>query len=412
MTYDLSLNNIVPATSAFNVQVNSVSRTVNTVAIIGGKVQLILANAVTYGDIVTVTYTKPATNPLQTVSGGEAASISAQPVINNCVLTLINSPPVIVVDYKTNSYSGFVGEIDAIKSYDSDNDPLTFEWTSPEDVEVSSIYGTGIQFLAPVVQESEIINFSLKVSDGKTSQIQLFPINILPYKPELQIAKYLNIEASSFERPNYPNLIADNNLETKWLANGDNQWVIFELEKPFKVSHVDISFLSGQHRFSYFDIYASTDTLLWESILLNSASCSFSGNLQVFDFPDVKSGTEYSYIKLVGQGNSEDTWNAFSEFKIFGKAHRDEANITIYPNPAHEYIDISIEYPSNVTLKDSPLLSYAIRVYNISGVLVSEIPLESGILKINYPINLRPGIYIVEMISNKLIAAVQKLIIN
>jgi hypothetical protein len=325
---------------------------------------------------------------------------------------LSNSPPVIVVDYKTSSYSGFVGEIDAIKSYDIDNDPLTFEWTSPENVDVSSIYGPKIQFLAPVVQESEIIKFSLKISDGTTSRTQTIPINILPYKPELQSAKISNIEASSFESPNYPNLIADNNPQTKWLANGDNQWIIFKLEEPFRVSHVDISFLSGQRRFSYFDIYASNDTLLWEPILRNSASCSFSGNLQVFGIPEVKSGEEYSYIKLVGQGNSEDTWNAFSEFKIFGKAHAEEANITILPNPAHEYINISIEYPSNVTIKDSPILSYSIRIFNISGVLVSETPLESGILNIHYPINLSPGIYIVQMISNNLIAAVQKLIVN
>jgi uncharacterized repeat protein (TIGR02059 family) len=412
MTYSISLANIVPATSAFNVQVNSVSRTVIAVAIIGGKVQLILANPVMYGDIVTVTYTKPATNPLQTALGGEAASISAQPVTNNIVLTLNNSAPVIVVDYKTNSYSGFVGEIDAIKSYDIDNDPLTFEWTSPADVDVSSLYDRKIQFLAPVVQESEIINFSLKVSDGATSQTQTIPINILPYKPELQIAKISNIEASSYEKPYYPNLIADNNLESKWLANGDNQWVIFELEKPFRVSHVDITFLSGQRRFSYFDIYASNDTLLWEPILSNAASCSFSGNLQVFDFPEVKAETEYSYVKLVGQGNSEDTWNAFSEFKIFGTEHAEEVNITIHPNPAHEYFDISIEYPSNVTIKDAPILSYTIRIFSISGVLVSETPLESGILNVHYPINLNPGIYIVQMISNNLIVAAQKLIVN
>ena len=83
ITYSLTLANIVPAVSAFTVIVNSVARTVNAVTISGTKVQLTLASAVAYGDIVTVAYTKPGSNPLQTVSGGQASTISAQTVTNN-----------------------------------------------------------------------------------------------------------------------------------------------------------------------------------------------------------------------------------------------------------------------------------------------------------------------------------------
>ena len=85
ISYDLSLANIVPPVSAFNVQVNSVGRTVSSIAIVGGKVQLTLASAVVYGDVVTVAYVKPATNPLQTASGGVAASFSSKSVNNNCI---------------------------------------------------------------------------------------------------------------------------------------------------------------------------------------------------------------------------------------------------------------------------------------------------------------------------------------
>ena len=59
MTYNLTLANVVPAASAFSVRVNSTARTVNTVAISGTKVQLTLASPVVYGDVVTVSYTKP-----------------------------------------------------------------------------------------------------------------------------------------------------------------------------------------------------------------------------------------------------------------------------------------------------------------------------------------------------------------
>ena len=86
MTYDLNLNNlVVPSASAFAVRVNSIVKTVNTVVISGSKVQLTLASAIKFGDIVTVSYTKPASNPLQTVTGEQAISISAQSIINNLI---------------------------------------------------------------------------------------------------------------------------------------------------------------------------------------------------------------------------------------------------------------------------------------------------------------------------------------
>ncbi len=83
MTYNLTLANVVPATSAFTVLVNGVARTVNSVAISTTNVNLTLASAVVYGDVVTVAYTKPGSNPLQVATGGQAVSLSAQTVVNN-----------------------------------------------------------------------------------------------------------------------------------------------------------------------------------------------------------------------------------------------------------------------------------------------------------------------------------------
>ncbi|HEX7493870.1 MAG TPA: SwmB domain-containing protein, partial [Bacteroidales bacterium] len=69
----------------FSVTVNSVARTVNSVVVSGTMVQLTLASAIKYGEIVKVSYVKPATNPLQTAAGGQAINISAQTTINNII---------------------------------------------------------------------------------------------------------------------------------------------------------------------------------------------------------------------------------------------------------------------------------------------------------------------------------------
>ncbi|HZY26210.1 MAG TPA: SwmB domain-containing protein, partial [Bacteroidales bacterium] len=83
ITYNLSLANIVPASSSFSVLVNSTSRTVNSVVISGTKVQLTLSGPVVFGNVVTVAYTKPSSNPIQTAAGGQAITIGAQTVTNN-----------------------------------------------------------------------------------------------------------------------------------------------------------------------------------------------------------------------------------------------------------------------------------------------------------------------------------------
>ena len=85
MTYSLTLANILPAASAFSVQVNSVPRSINSVSITGSKVSLILFSPITSDNVVTVTYTAPSSNPLQTPAGAKAASITAQSVTNKVI---------------------------------------------------------------------------------------------------------------------------------------------------------------------------------------------------------------------------------------------------------------------------------------------------------------------------------------
>ncbi len=86
LTFDEILDTgSVPAQSAFTVTVNdSVASLANAnpVALTDTTVTLTLASAVSAGDAVTVTYTKPAANPLRDLGGTEAESFSDQSVAN------------------------------------------------------------------------------------------------------------------------------------------------------------------------------------------------------------------------------------------------------------------------------------------------------------------------------------------
>ena len=102
ITFNLLLANIVPVASSFSVMINSSLRSVSSVTISGTKVLLSLANPVVFGDVVTVAYTKPASNPIQTASGGIAASITAQNV-TNYVAAVNNQPPIVSISSPTKS---------------------------------------------------------------------------------------------------------------------------------------------------------------------------------------------------------------------------------------------------------------------------------------------------------------------
>jgi uncharacterized repeat protein (TIGR02059 family) len=407
MTYSIILTNILPAITSFNVHVNSVIRTVNAVAVSGTKVLLTLASPVVYGDVVTVAYTMPSANPLQTVEGGQAASITDQSVTNN--VRAPNVPPVVVVNSSPNSFSGFVGEIDATGSYDLNNDNISYSWVVPNNIPVSSTNSSKIQFLSPIVNAPQTVEFTLKLNDGITTQSKVVPVEILPYKPELETAEVLNIEASGFQPPNHPYNILDGNMATIWSANGENQWLILELKETFNIQHVKLAFQLGQRRESYFDILGSDDNVTWEPILTKSASCAFSSDIQVFEFPPSKTEKEFKYVKLMGNGNTIDTWNYISEMKIFGHKHKNPSSyenlaIKLYPNPARDIVNLSID--------QSTLSPDIIRIINLAGKIVFQDKVNQDIKELQIPINFKNGIYIVELGSGDLILFTQKLIIS
>ena len=82
VTYNSTLTNILPAPTAFTVNVNSAARTVSSLSISGTKLLLTIANPVSFGDIITVAYKKPASNSLQNTAGKIATDLPAKPVAN------------------------------------------------------------------------------------------------------------------------------------------------------------------------------------------------------------------------------------------------------------------------------------------------------------------------------------------
>ncbi|MGE5419862.1 MAG: SwmB domain-containing protein [Chloroflexota bacterium] len=121
--YNLSVStSVIPSATAFDVKVNSVSRSVSSLAVSDKNVYLTLSSPVKYGETVTLSYTKPSTNPLQCTSGTQAESISAKSVVNSVLAPVPvyvssavdnDTPNKIEMVYNDNLSSAFVPAVTA-----------------------------------------------------------------------------------------------------------------------------------------------------------------------------------------------------------------------------------------------------------------------------------------------------------
>ncbi|AEV99831.1 glycosyl hydrolase family 5 [Niastella koreensis] len=111
---------------------------------------------------------------------------------------------------------------------------------------------------------------------------------------------------------NVPANVLDNDLNTRWSASGDGQWIQFCLNTPTSVSGVQIAFYQGTTRTSNFDVQVSDSGLVWSNVLTNVHSSGANNNLETFSFTPRTA----KYVRIVGHGNSASAWNSYTEVKI------------------------------------------------------------------------------------------------
>ncbi len=125
LIYDVRLANVVPATSSFLTKVNGANRSVKSITITENKVTLTLSAGLTKTDTVSVTYTKPATNPLQTTTGGKAESITDRPVVNNILGMVTDAKDPLINDGKISIFPNPAKDYIKIANFDpGDQTPI------------------------------------------------------------------------------------------------------------------------------------------------------------------------------------------------------------------------------------------------------------------------------------------------
>jgi hypothetical protein len=112
---------------------------------------------------------------------------------------------------------------------------------------------------------------------------------------------------------NVPANTVDGNLATRWSAQGDPQWIQYDLGSTKTVGYVRVAWLNGDTRTSTFDVLVSTNGTSWATALTGAQNPATAA-LSSYDFTDVSA----RYVRIVGHGNSVNTWNSITETEVWG----------------------------------------------------------------------------------------------
>ena len=112
---------------------------------------------------------------------------------------------------------------------------------------------------------------------------------------------------------NVPANAIDGNLGTRWSAEGDPEWIRFQLAGPVDVGLVKIAWYRGDQRRADFDVETSADGTTWTRVFTGSSSGT-TLQLETHDVTD----TAATHVRIVGHGNDDNAWNSITEVEIWG----------------------------------------------------------------------------------------------
>ncbi|WP_168120070.1 discoidin domain-containing protein [Paenibacillus sp. HB172176] len=142
------------------------------------------------------------------------------------------------------------------------------------------------------------------------------------FKREIQIGvpasatKWDVLQASAsdaqYAEGNIPENAVDGNMSTRWSASGSGQWLQLDLGQERLVNAVSAAWLSGNARKTWFDIQVSQDAETWQTVYEGESS-GISADSELYTFNAVSA----RYIRIVGYGNSVNTWNSINEAGVY-----------------------------------------------------------------------------------------------
>ena len=121
--------------------------------------------------------------------------------------------------------------------------------------------------------------------------------------------------SGSADDGNLPANTLDGSLATRWSANGDGQWIRFDLGTSTNVGSVKIAWYKGDTRKARFDIQTSATGTDWTTVFAGQSSGTTTG-LESYDVTD----STGQHVRIVGHGTSQDLWNSITEVEMYASS--------------------------------------------------------------------------------------------
>ncbi len=106
----------------------------------------------------------------------------------------------------------------------------------------------------------------------------------------------------------------DGNLSTRWAANGEGQYVQVDLGAVKTAAYVRIAWAYGAERSDKYRVALSTDGATFTTVY-DGQTAGGSTDFQRQDFTPAAA----RFVRIVGMGNSQNTWNSISELEVYGQ---------------------------------------------------------------------------------------------
>ncbi|MDC7222580.1 MAG: discoidin domain-containing protein, partial [Spirochaetales bacterium] len=129
-----------------------------------------------------------------------------------------------------------------------------------------------------------------------------------------------DVDASSNDGNVAANTI-DDDYDTRWSAEGDGEYITYDLGDEQTVGSIKIAFYKGDSRNAYFYVQAGTSLTDLSSVTESLSSSGSSTDLEHFDLDDVSA----RYVRIVGEGNSDNSWNSITEVEIWSDGYDPES---------------------------------------------------------------------------------------
>ncbi|MCC2636794.1 MAG: hypothetical protein K0Q68_513 [Moraxellaceae bacterium] len=177
--------------------------------------------------------------------------------------------------------------------------------------------GSGLTYGAPLDIASTTTLRAVACADGMgASTVALGSYRIGPAGlPEKLAVADSGVSASASADSNHgPTATVDANLGTSWAAQGDGQWIRYDLEAVRSLSQVRIAWYRGTQGKATFDLQVSSDGSSFATVYSGQSSGTTTAP-ESYGFPEVNA----RFVRILGHGNSVNTWNLIAETELWGR---------------------------------------------------------------------------------------------